>query len=169
MCNKEKMRTYKVWPSRPVSTRSLSTPRLNLFIVLTRGIPFAFRDGVYLYRQSRVYWVTQLRTNGVHCRESSGIGPVVLNAVPVTGGTSSRNPMDQSMFAPLFPRPLLVGWTTRARIGHTLRYAEAARALKHHILLYYLVLLNIVKVTCLEYWRRLKPYPCTNTNTNTIR
>ena len=36
--------------------------------------------------QSRVYRVTQLRTNGVHCRESAGTGPVVPNkVVPVTG------------------------------------------------------------------------------------
>ena len=35
--------------------------------------------------QSRVYRVTQLRTDGVHCRESAGTGPVVLKVVPVTG------------------------------------------------------------------------------------
>ena len=54
----------------------------------------AFRDGVLLYRQPspgqsvpirvlqyysiRVYQVTQLRSDGVHCRESAGTGPVVL-------------------------------------------------------------------------------------------
>ena len=32
--------------------------------------------------QSRVYRVTQLRTDGVHCRESAGTGPVNLNVVP---------------------------------------------------------------------------------------
>ena len=32
--------------------------------------------------QSRVYRVTQLRTDGVHCRESAGTGPVNLKVVP---------------------------------------------------------------------------------------
>ena len=32
--------------------------------------------------QSRVYWVTQLRTVSVNCRESAGIEPVNLKVVP---------------------------------------------------------------------------------------
>ena len=32
--------------------------------------------------QSRVYLLSQLRTNGVHCRESTGTGPVNLKVVP---------------------------------------------------------------------------------------
>ena len=32
--------------------------------------------------QSRVYRVTQLRTDGVHCRESASTGPVNLKVVP---------------------------------------------------------------------------------------
>ena len=32
--------------------------------------------------QSRVYRATQLRTDGVHCRESAGTGPVSLKVVP---------------------------------------------------------------------------------------
>ena len=35
--------------------------------------------------QSRVYRVTQLRTAGALCRESTGTGPVVLKVIPVTG------------------------------------------------------------------------------------
>ena len=31
--------------------------------------------------QSRVYRVTQLRTDGVHCQESTGTGPVNLKVV----------------------------------------------------------------------------------------
>ena len=58
----------------------------RLTLVLTYEIPPAFRGGVlyiYLNRhtplgQSRVYWVAQLRTDGVHCRESAGTGPVVI-------------------------------------------------------------------------------------------
>ena len=57
----------------------------------TYGIPPEFRSGVHYlfiyYRhtpsgQSRVYWVTHLRTDGVHCRESAGTRPVNLKVVP---------------------------------------------------------------------------------------
>ena len=52
-------------------------------------IPSEFRGGVHLFiynrhtlsGQSRVYRVTQLRTDGVHCLEF-GTGPVNLKAVP---------------------------------------------------------------------------------------
>ena len=60
-------------------------------MVLTYGIPPEFRGGV-LYSfitaihtpsgQSRVYRVTQLRTDGVHRGESAGTGPVNLKAIP---------------------------------------------------------------------------------------
>ena len=45
------------------------------------------RPFIYLNRhaqsgQSRVYPVTQLRTDGVHCREPAGTGPVNLKVVP---------------------------------------------------------------------------------------
>ena len=49
-----------------------------------------FRNGVHIIclqppsGQSRVYRVTQLRTDGVYRRESAGTGPV-LKVVPVTG------------------------------------------------------------------------------------
>ena len=51
------------------------------------GIPPELRDSVDLYiynrhtpsGQSRVYRVAQLRTDGVHCRESARTGPVNLD------------------------------------------------------------------------------------------
>ena len=57
---------------------------------LTYEIPPEFRGGVHLFisdrhtpsGQSRVYRVTQLRTDGVHCRESAGTGPVNLKVAP---------------------------------------------------------------------------------------
>ena len=61
---------------------SLLISILRLNVVLTYGIPPEFRGGVHLWHrhtpsgQSRVYRVTQLRTDGVHCRESAGTGPV---------------------------------------------------------------------------------------------
>ena len=68
--------------------------------------PPAFLDGVHLYRQppsyiiegrSRVSQVAQLRTDGVHCRESTSRGPVVivLKVARVTGGSYLGNHLDQ--------------------------------------------------------------------------
>ena len=65
----------------------ISILRLNL--VLTYGIPHEFRGGVHLFiynrhtpsGQSRVYRVTQLRTDGIHCRKSAGTGPVNLKVL----------------------------------------------------------------------------------------
>ena len=59
---------------------------LGLSLVLTYEIPPKFRGGVHLLiynrytpsDQSLVYRVTQLRTDGVHCLESTGPGPVNL-------------------------------------------------------------------------------------------
>ena len=61
-------------------------------------------SGAYLRDSSRVprkppyaigsvpsLWVTQLRTDGVHCRESAGTGPVNLNVVP-NGCCLGRSP-----------------------------------------------------------------------------
>ena len=69
---------------------SLLISILRLNMVLTYEIPPEFRGGVRLFiynrhvpsGQSRVYRVTQLRTDGVHCRESTGTGPVNLKVVP---------------------------------------------------------------------------------------
>ena len=51
---------------------SSRVPRRRLFIYLNRHSPSG---------QSRVYRATQLRTDGVHCRESAGRGPVNLKVV----------------------------------------------------------------------------------------
>ena len=60
----------------PRQPAHLHTP-LNL--VLTYGVSPEFRGGA---GQSLVYRVTQLRADGVHCRESIGTGPVNLKVVP---------------------------------------------------------------------------------------
>ena len=52
---------------------SSRVPRQPPFIYLNRHTPSD---------QSRVYWVTQLRTGGVHCLESTGTGSVNLKVVP---------------------------------------------------------------------------------------
>ena len=51
--------------------------------------------------QSRVDRVTQLRTDGVHCRESVGTGPVVPKVVRVTGAAFA-SPWTKCYYAPLF-------------------------------------------------------------------
>ena len=81
-----------------------------IYVMLSHGIPPDFLGGVHLQHlnchtpsgQYRVYRVTQLRTNGVHCRESAGTGPVALKVVPVTGAAFSGFTMDQFMCASLF-------------------------------------------------------------------
>ena len=57
----------------------------------SRALPRSMRRPfiTYLYRQppsgqSRVYHITQKRTDDVHCRESAGTGPVVFKVIPVT-------------------------------------------------------------------------------------
>ena len=52
---------------------SSRVPRRRPFIYSNRQTPSG---------QSRVYRVTQLRTDGVHCRESAGTRPVNLKVVP---------------------------------------------------------------------------------------
>ena len=105
-------------------------------LVLTHGIPPAFRDGVLIYCQPpsdkiRVYQVTQLRTNGVHHRESAGAGPVDLKAVRVTGATFSSNTMDQLTCALLFLRHIIgtVGMYDTERIVRVALKYKAPRSL----------------------------------------
>ena len=97
--NVKKTTTGSAVPTRV----SLLISILRLNLVLTYGIPTEFRGGVHLFvetaihtpsGQSRVYRVTQLRTDGVHCRESAGTGPVVLKVVPVTGAAILQVTMD---------------------------------------------------------------------------
>ena len=95
----------RIWPretgSAVPSRVSLLISILRLNLVLTHGIPPEFRGGVHLFilnrhtpsGQSRVYRVTQLRTDGVHCRESAGTGPVNLPPWQVI--------MDQLIYASL--------------------------------------------------------------------
>ena len=82
--------------SAALSRTSLLISILRLNLVLTHGIPPDFRGDVQLFiytvrpyntpsGQSRVYRVTQLRTEDVHYRKLNGTGPDVLKAVPGTG------------------------------------------------------------------------------------
>ena len=66
----------------------------------TRWRPFIYLNRHTPSVQSRVYRVTQLRTDGVHCRDSTGTGPVVLKVVP-NGCCLGRSPWDQLICASL--------------------------------------------------------------------
>ena len=82
---------------------------LRLNSVLTYGIPPEFCGGVHLFiskrhtssGQSRVYRVTQLRTDGVRCRESAGTGPLNLKVVPNEWVLPWQVPIDQLICASL--------------------------------------------------------------------
>ena len=75
----------------PVPRQPAHSPHSGgIWCLLAGFLPNSAVASIYLYRhtpssQSRVYRVTQLRTDGVHCRESAGTGPVVLKVVTVTG------------------------------------------------------------------------------------
>ena len=74
------------------SRDSSRVPRRRPFIYSNRHTPSG---------QSRVYRVTQLRTDGLHCRGSAGAGPVVLKVVPVTAAAILQVTMNP-LCAPLF-------------------------------------------------------------------
>ena len=88
-------------------TGSAVLSRVSLLILNThadsgafalRFLPISRATSIYLScltpsGRSQVYRVTQLRTDGINCRESAGTGPVILKAVPVRG-TAFASPTD---------------------------------------------------------------------------
>ena len=82
---------------------SRSSP-LRPFIYLNRHTPSA---------QSRVYRVT--RTDGVHCRESAGTGPVNLKIVPETGAASAghHRPITVRLSFPTPTNDMYRGWESK--------------------------------------------------------
>ena len=112
------VRGLRIWSRE---TGSAVPSRVSLLIFHTQAESGAYsrdssrfsrwRPFIYTALRHRVspefYRVTQLRTDGVHCRESAGTGPVVLKVVPVTGAAFLGITMDQLMSASLFPHPIL--------------------------------------------------------------
>ena len=78
--------------------KQLIERRRRLFIYLNRHAPSG---------QSRVYRVTQLRTDDVDCRESAGTGPLNLKVVPVTSAALAghHGPIN---VRPSFPTPTII-------------------------------------------------------------
>ena len=97
----------------PVPRQPAHLHTLGEFGAYSRNSSRFPRRRLSLYRQppwgqSRVYQVTLLRTDGVHCRVSAGTEPVVLKVIfRVTGADFSGITMDQFFCASLFPHPLL--------------------------------------------------------------
>ena len=82
--------------------------------MLTYGIPPDIRSGVHLFflLSYAIGLVPRLSghalgTDGGHCRESAGTGPVDLKAVPLTGAelAGHHGPINMRLS---FPHPLLV-------------------------------------------------------------
>ena len=114
-CPRSRLRIWSLETRSAVRSRvSLLISILRLNLVLTYGIPPEFRGGVHLFiyirhtpsGQSRVYRVTQLRTDGVRCRESADTGPVNLKVVPNGAALAGyHGPINIRLS---FPHPLLV-------------------------------------------------------------
>ena len=75
-------------------------------------LPISAEASIYLFKyhtpagQSRVSRATQVRTDGVHCRESAATGPVVFKVVPVMGAAwqvGHHGPLGMRLS---FPHPL---------------------------------------------------------------
>ena len=93
----------QIRPSRPASVFSFSTLRLDLVLFLP---PFsATKASIHSVNRRRpvpeFYQVTQLRTDGVPCREFADIEPVALKVVPVTGAAFFQvSPHGPTFFMP---------------------------------------------------------------------
>ena len=92
------------WAVPSCVSRLISIVRLNL--VLIYDISPEFRGGVQFCIKTAIrHRVTQLRTDGVHCQESTSTGPVNLKVVP-NGSSLGRSPWTKE-YAPPFPTPTI--------------------------------------------------------------
>ena len=93
---------------RPVPRQPAHSPHsICIWCLLTGFLPISAAASINLYHhtpsgQSRVYWVTQLRSDGVYYRESAGSGPVVFKIVPVTGDAWQVTTKQSMCASPLF-------------------------------------------------------------------
>ena len=115
----------------------VSFPILRLNLVLAHGIHLALRGGVHLLclcrqppsDQSRVYRVTQLRTDGLHCREASSSQGTSCNRWCLF--KYHHGPINVRLF---FPTPTFCLWSLRifpSLLGSRLAnfYRDASSAL----------------------------------------
>ena len=100
---------------RKIYSHANSIRVMMMMMMITYGIPPESSGGIHLFvlnrhttsGQSRLHRVTQLRTDGVHCRESAGAGSVNLKVVP-NECCLGRSPWT-NQYAPLFPTPTIIG------------------------------------------------------------
>ena len=95
----------RVWQSHPASACS-SPYSGRIWCFLTGCLPSSAAASIIIFEnrasgQSRVHRVTQLRTDGVHYRESAGTGPVNLKVVP------NECCLRRAQYLPLFPTPTI--------------------------------------------------------------
>ena len=119
---------------RPVPRQPAHSPYSGwMWYLLTGFLPISAAAAIYLFKplftlsgQSRVYRVSQLRTNGIHCRESAGTGPVKLKVVPVTGAVFAGH-RGRIYVRLSFPTPTVIGmkwlWHVEST-GGTIQYSE---------------------------------------------
>ena len=94
--------------SRPVLRQSVQSPYSGwIWCLLTGFLPASAAAVIYLFKSPyAIESVPSLvRTDSVHCRESTGKGPVVHNVVPATSAAILQVTMDQLMGASLFQHP----------------------------------------------------------------
>ena len=78
---------------RPVPRQPAYSPQSSYIwclLIIAGILPISAAASIYLDRhtpsgRSRIYRVMEMRTDGGHCQESAGTGPVVLKVVRVTG------------------------------------------------------------------------------------
>ena len=107
------------------------------------GIPPAFRDGVYSYsqppsgHQSRVPQVTQLRTDGVHYRESACTGSVVHKLILVTGAAFSGITPGPFFVRLPFPTPTILYYTIIGTVYYSISYVRYTKVSEDKLQLQY--------------------------------
>ena len=69
-------------------TQAEAGASLRDFFRFPRRHPFSYLNHHTSLGQSRVHRVTQLRTDGIHCREFAVTGPLILKVNPVMGAAA---------------------------------------------------------------------------------
>ena len=94
-------------PRQPahLHTRAEYGAYLRDYSRVPRRRPFIYSNRHTSSGQSRVYRVTQLRTDDIHCRESAGTGPVNLSRQFRTSAALTGH--HEQINAPLFPTPTI--------------------------------------------------------------
>ena len=85
-----------------------SRRELSLDISVRCSHPESKAESIYI-NSGLLFFVKQLRTDGVHCRKYTGTGSVVLEVVPVTGAAFASSWTKKCAPPPLF----LAQWACR--------------------------------------------------------